>query len=121
MSCPSTSRSHRALRISRARRHLFQRGQPELEGYTAEKSNDPAQTGLPTPEGGYLPLEYFERKCATHGLRAERISIPDATVERVRAAQFFLIRLAWDLGGFWDSFVLYRVALAPPQPQACDG
>ena len=58
---------------------------------TAAKYNDPAQSGLPTSEGGYLPIEYFERKCASHGLRAERIPIPNDTVERVRAAQFCLV------------------------------
>ena len=76
--------------------------------------NADTQVGdLPHRSAGFLSLDYFEAKCASHGLIARRELLPEQTADRVHRAQIFPLRAAWWLIGIWDSLVLYRVSLRP--------
>ena len=75
----------------------------------ADSPSRSGETALlsPAPQAEYVPLTSFEQACEAHGLRAERMAVPQETAERVRAAQWPWLRAAWSMCGIWDSMAMY--------------
>ena len=54
-------------------------------------------------------LVAFERRCASNGLRFDRVRVPDDTQRRVHEAQWPWMRAAWWLNDTWDTLWVYKL------------